>query len=434
LSASVGFVGLSHLGIVSSAAWASTGMSVVAVDPDADLVARLERRELPIHEPGLVELIASAGAKLRYSARLEDLTGCSLVVVSRDVPTDDHGKSDARALSDLVRAAIPQLAPNVVLVVMSQVPPGYTRELGALIARERPELGVRLVYLVETLIFGAAVQRATRPERSIVGLADPAQPLPPELADVLQRFGSPILPMSYESAELAKTAINLYLIGSVTYANTMADLCEAVGADWSQIVPALRLDARIGQAAYLRPGLGISGNLERDLETLRALGAARGVDLTLFDALAAHNDRRSGWALRKARQLLEGAGPDSVVALWGLAYKKDTRSLKNAPSLELIQGLSGRARVRAWDPMVTAADLAGELGKGHEVTIASSAEDATAGADCLFVMTDWDELRRVDLAAVRTRMRQPVIVDCVGIVDPGLAARSGLDLRRMGRA
>src|SRR5262249_52617168 len=154
------------------------------------------------------------------------------------------------------------------LVIMSQIPPGFMRTL----SQQAPTLHV--YYWVETLVFGDAVRRATRPERIIIGCADSRVPLPEPLAAGLAQFGCPILPMVYENAELTKPAMNLCLAGSVTSTSTLSDLCASVGADWSEMVPALRLDARIGPAAYLRPGLGIAGgNLERDLVTLHDLCA-----------------------------------------------------------------------------------------------------------------------------------------------------------------
>src|SRR3970282_1279053 len=147
------------------------------------------------------------------------------------------------------------------IVVLAQVPPAFTR------GKQRP--GRLLYYQVETLIFGRAVERALQPERYIVGCADPALPLPPAYQGFLQAHGCPILPMRYESAELAKISINMFLVASVSTANTLAELCEKTGAEWSEIVPALKLDKRIGPHSYLAPGLGIAGgNLERDLATV----------------------------------------------------------------------------------------------------------------------------------------------------------------------
>src|SRR5439155_15766795 len=133
---------------------------------------------------------------------------------------------------------------------------------------------IQLHYQVETLIFGRAVERALFPERFMVGCADPGQPLPQGFDEPLAAFKCPILPMLYESAELAKIAINIFLVASVTATNTLAEVCERIGADWGEIAPALRLDKRIGSSAYLSPGLGLSGgNLERDLATVLGLAS-----------------------------------------------------------------------------------------------------------------------------------------------------------------
>ena len=149
----------------------------------------------------------------------------------------------------------------------------------------KPYSDVHLFYQVETLIFGRALERALRPERLIVGCADPDRDLPPAYAEHLALFHCPIFRMRYESAELTKIAINMFLVSSVSVTNTLASLCEQLGADWAEIVPTLRLDARIGPHAYLSPGLGLSGgNLERDLATVRRLAAAVGSDAGIVDA------------------------------------------------------------------------------------------------------------------------------------------------------
>jgi UDPglucose 6-dehydrogenase len=422
------FLGLSHLGIVSSAGWASHGQRVLALDPDQDLVQRLLVGDLPIHEPRLAELIERDREWLEFSSDLSRVGECDLVVVSRDIPTDAHNVSETGVVLDLVDQIVPHLADGVTLAIMSQVPPGFTRALGARIRAARPALEFELYYWVETLIFGDAVRRALEPERFIIGCADPHASLAPALERGLRGFGCPILPMRYESAELAKTAINLYLIGSVTYANTLADLCQAIGADWSEIVPALRLDRRIGPAAYLRPGLGISGgNLERDLVTVQHLSHAGGVDTTYLDALGQHNSRRLEWVHRMLRQHVLDRVPDPTIGVWGLTYKKDTRSTKNSPSLRLLHELGGRARVHAWDPVIGPADLR-ELPE-----IVASAEEALDGADCLVLMTDWDEFGRADLSLIRSRLRQPLVVDCVGVLETRRAEMAGLTYVSMGR-
>jgi UDPglucose 6-dehydrogenase len=418
------FLGLSHLGINYAAAWSSFGQPTIGLDLDPTVVERLQAKDLPVHEPGLSELLERSGACLSYSTDFSRLRECDLAVVARDVPTDDNNSSNLDPVRDLIEAARPHLKPGATLAVMSQVTPGFTRTLAERLRGQN----VHVYYWVETLVFGDAVRRALHPERIIIGCSEPRDPLPPVLADGLARFGCPVLPMVYESAELAKTAINLYLAGSVTYANTLSDLCESLGARWDEMVPALRLDARIGPAAYLRPGLGIAGgNLERDLATLSGLCADNGVDATYVDALVHYNDRRLDWVHRQLQARVLTAGEAPELAVWGLTYKKNTRSTKNSPSLRVIAALASRARIRAWDPAIEP----GELQIGAEVV--TDAYAATQNADCLLVMADWDQFADVDTARLRSSMRRPLVIDCTGVLERRRPELDGIEYVGMGR-
>ena len=172
---------------------AGRGFEVVCFDPDGALIERLGQQDWPVLEPGLGELIGRNGIRQRFTGAGRDLGACDVVYVAPDVPTDDQGQSDVSGLTVLIREVAAAMNPAAVMVVLSQVPPGYTRALGVLPPG-------RLYYQVETLVFGQAVERATKPERYIVGCADPAAPLDPRFRAVLDAFGCPILPMRYESA------------------------------------------------------------------------------------------------------------------------------------------------------------------------------------------------------------------------------------------
>ncbi len=423
-----GFLGLSHLGLVASIGWASFGDPVVAVDPDQDWARLLDQARLPIDEPGLEDLLRQYQSGMTFSSDPAILAQCSLVILSQDVPTDSENVSDLTTVKRLADMAIPHLRPGATLVVMSQVPPGFTRALAARISRERPGSGIHVHYWVETLIVGRAVDRYLHPERIILGCANPAEPLPRLLKQHLRRFNCPIVFMRFESAELAKTAINLYLASSVTYANTLADLCERVGADWSEVIPALRLDARIGPAAYIRPGLGIAGgNLERDLVTLRALARAKGADATFIEAIMDHNARRSRWLHDKLQRLVFTDGRVPTIALWGLTYKKNSRSTKNSLALRVITDLRGRARLRAYDPLVSG------LPPDAGASFVTSRDEALEGADCLLILTDCDEFAAVDGRMLQQTMRRPVVIDCVGILEGRRGALQGVQYVSMGR-
>jgi UDPglucose 6-dehydrogenase len=424
----IGFAGLSHLGVVWSTAAAARGFDVVAYDPSPELVADLRRGRLPVHEPGLPELLRAAAGRLTFTDAPQALADCAVVVLARDVATDADNRSDLGALDALADAVVGDLAPGAVLVVLSQVRPGYTRALGRRLGPALARKDIGLHYQVETLIFGRAVERALRPERFIVGCADPRRPLPPAYVELLAAFGCPVLPMRYESAELAKVAINVFLTASVTAANTLAELCEVIGADWAEIIPALQLDNRIGSHAYLSPGLGLAGgNLERDLATVQGLAAEHGTDARVVDAYLANSRYRRDWVLRTLHAGLAAAGARPAVAVWGLAYKQDTRSTRNSPALALIGSLPGVA-VRAYDPQATWAGPGGANFRQEPSPL-----EACAGADALAVMTPWPEFAALDLAAVRAAMRGRLLIDPLGCLDGGRAARLGFSYFKLGR-
>ncbi len=424
-----GFLGLSHLGLVSSIGWASRGDPVVAVDPDPEAVAVLARSRLPVDEPGLDELLSAARPRMTFTTDVAALAACPLVMLTRDVPTAEDHRSDLLAVERLVTAAMPHLRPGATLVITSQVPPGFTRAVAARARRERSGAGLRVYYWAETLVVGRAVDRYLRPERIILGCEEPGAALPPTLERGLGLFRCPVLRMRYESAELAKAAINLYLSCAVTYTNTLADLCERIGADWSEVAPALRLDPRIGPAAYLRPSLGLSGgNLERDVIALHTLAAGCGVDGSFIDAIIECNARRTRWVMDKLEALVFAEVPRPTVAVWGLAYKKGTRSLKNAPARRVLSALEGRAAVRAYDPLAGAADV------GAGVLVVSRRDEAPLGADCLLILTDWDEFAAADPAALRRIMRRPLVIDCAGALEGRRGELDGVEYVSMGRA
>ncbi|HEX5864702.1 MAG TPA: nucleotide sugar dehydrogenase [Casimicrobiaceae bacterium] len=415
----IGFAGLTHLGLVSSIAIASKGFRVVGFDPDAERVAEIAQGKLPVVEPGLDQLARNFADNLAFTAKAADLGQCDIVYIATDVPTDDRGASDLAGITALIDDVIPALAPRALLVVLCQVPPGYTRRL-----KLSPE---RLYYQVETLVFGRAVERAARPERYIVGCADPEKPLPAPYRALLDAFACPVLPMRYESAELAKISINCCLVASVTVANTLAELSERLGADWSEIVPALRLDRRIGPYSYLAPGLGIAGgNLERDLATVLRLSEAVGSEASVISAFVVNSRHRRDWALRTLHREVLSHKHDAVIGVLGLAYKEDTHSTKNSPALALIECLHPW-RVRVYDPVVPA------VAAPHpSATGAASALEAALGADVVAIMTPWPEFRKIDPAKLRSAMRGRTVLDPFRVVSPAAARAVGLEWFTLG--
>lgn len=416
----IGFAGMTHLGLVSGVSAAEKGFRVVCFDPDAARIAALEQGTLPVSEPQLNELMVKNAGRLNFTSDVAGLAECDVVYVAPDVPTDDSGASDLGPINALLEQVLGVTRVSTVHVILSQVPPGFTR------GRRRPNC--ILYYQVETLIFGRAVERALHPERYIIGCEDPARPLPDAFCAFLEAHTCPILPMRYESAELAKISINMCLVAMVSTANTLAELCEKTGADWSEIVPALKLDQRIGPYAYLAPGLGIAGgNLERDLATVCRFADEYGTDAGVVRAWIANSRHRKDWALRTLYRNVLSKVEDPVIAVLGLAYKEDTHSTKNSPSLALLAQL-GPLAVRVFDPLVPASAVS------HPRAHAARSEYETCeGADALAVMTPWKQFARLEPREIAKRLRGGrVVLDPYRVLEAQSCRAAGLSYHTLG--
>jgi UDPglucose 6-dehydrogenase len=429
----IGFAGLSHLGLNYSLATAAKGFEVVAYDPDPALAARLRMGYFPIEEPGFRELWTAHRSRLRYTSDPAELSTCTVVFYALDVRTNERNESDLAPLTALIEGTADRLATGAAAVVLSQVRPGYMRAFlaGRAERTKQPlaDIAARWYYQVETLIFGAAVQRAMEPERYVVGAAAPANPLPAPYRAWLDAFGCPVLVMRYESAELAKIAINFFLVSTVSTTNTLAEVCEAIGADWGEIAPALRLDQRIGPHAYLKPGLGIAGgNLERDLVTIQGLATEHGTEAGIVAAWQRNSAHAKGWALRTLQREVLAPKPAARIALWGLAYKQDTHSLKNSAAIELLRAIEG-TDCHAYDPVARIDPAA-----FPRVTVHARALDALTGADALVIMTPWRQFADIPPSSIRQRLSGDWVIDPYGVLDAGACRASGLRYARLGCA
>lgn len=416
----IGYAGMTHLGMSSAAASGAHDFETVGFDPDVDQINLLQRGMIPVNEPGLQDLLTLHENRLTFSSQSESLKKCHVVYISADVATDDEGQSDLGGIQNLIAMVLPHLSPTAILVLLCQVPPGFTRKI--------PLPQDRLFYQVETLIFGRAVERAMFPERFIVGCEVPAREFPSAYKSFLEAFHCPILPMQYESAELAKISINCCLVGMISVANTLAELCEQIGADWGEIMPALKLDKRIGPFAYLNPGLGLAGgNLERDLATVCRLADEHGTESGVVQAWI-HNSRyRKDWVLRILHCHVLGKYSDPRLGILGLAYKEDTHSTKNSASLALIACLKDWP-IQVYDPVVSPSVL-----DHPSVVSTGSILEAARDVDVLVIMTPWAEFREVKPAELRKAMKGNILVDPFHVLSGSECTSIGFRYYSLGR-
>ena len=396
----IGFVGLSHLGIVNTVVAASKDNNIIAYGDQFEL-KKINAQRINIKEPNLNNLYFKHKKKIIFTNCIKDLEKSDIIYISKDVSTDKDGNSDLSDINKIIKK-ISLFKRKKILVILSQVPPGFTRKI------YWPSS--KLYYQVETLIFGMAMSRALKPERIIIGCSDSQIEINKKLKNYLTSFKCPILKMKYESAELAKISINMYLISSITTTNLLCQICEKTSAKWSEILPSLRLDKRIGKYAYLKPGLGISGgNLERDLNTITKICKKNKVDSNLFKLWKKKSNYYRLWVLRKFEEVTRG-NKISKIAMLGLAYKANTDSTKNSPSIMLINKLKGKYKIKAYDPLVKKTSY-------RNLNFVNSIFEALKDSDILFIMTPCEEFKNLSVNKIKKFMKGNIIIDPYGILN-----------------
>lgn len=408
----IGYSGLSHLGLVHAVASASKGLKIIARDSSLSKIENLQNSHTDINEPLLTELLINNKKNLKFTTEVKDLVNCDIIFVSLDVETDISGKSELSFVSNSIEEILEVIDTSSILVILSQIPPGFTRKINNRYSKF-------LIYCqVETLVFGEAIDRALFPERFIVGCMGPNIKLNKKYRKFLKMFNCPVLPMLYESAELTKISINAFLAASVTMSNTLAEISEIIGANWSDVIPSLKLDKRIGQYSYVKPGLGLSGgNIERDLYTIAQLGKKCGTHFNTVNAIIENSQHRKDWLWRIFKETRTFEIKNSRIAVLGLSYKENTSSIKNAPSIDFIRQLS-EYRVSVHDPVVktTLPDF---------VTFYEKIYDCIKDVDLLVLATPWSDYKNLDLARVKEIMKGITVIDPFELINYDLAREMG---------
>jgi UDPglucose 6-dehydrogenase len=391
--------GLWHLGSVTAACLAAAGHHVIGLDGDVSTIARLREGKAPIAEPGLDELLAKHASRLEFTTDVAAAARADVAWVTYDTPVDADDNADVDFVIARLGEMLPHLRDGAVVIVSSQLPVGSVARLEAM----RP--GVRFAASPENLRLGKAISVFSDPDRVIVGVRD--EETKAAITELLAPITSKIEWMTVESAEMTKHAINAFLALSVTFANELASVCERVGADAKQVERGLKTESRIGPKAYLAPGGAFAGGtLARDVAFLTQLGQRHALALPLLSGVRPSNEAHKKWARRRLEDRL-GSLAGVTVAVWGLTYKPGTDTLRRSASVELCRDLvQAGAKVVAWDPAVRSLpeDLASVM------SLAASGAAALAGASALVVATEWPELEKISLDALKT-MKRILVVD-----------------------
>jgi UDPglucose 6-dehydrogenase len=432
--------GTGYVGLVTGTCLAEVGNDVVCVDVDADKIARLERGEIPIYEPGLEPLVRAnrASGHLKFTTDAEAaIAHAQIVFIAVGTPPDEDGSADLSHVLTVARTIGRSLSRYVVVVNKSTVPVGTADAVRAEVARELGTRGSEVAFDVvsnpEFLKEGDAVQDCLRPDRIVVG-ADSARAV--ELLRVLyapfNRNHERIVLMDVRSAELTKYAANAMLATKISFMNEIANIAEQVGADVEQVRRGIGSDPRIGYH-FIYPGAGYGGScFPKDVKALEYTARQYGHEPHLLSAVETVNAAQK----RKLFALIERHfGSDlrgRTIALWGLAFKPNTDDMREAPSRTLLEQLwQAGANVRAYDPEA-GAEVRRLYGERDDLVLCGQYA-ALDGADALVIVTEWKAFRSPDFERIRAQLKQPVVFDGRNIFEPRAVEEAGLAYYGIGR-
>jgi UDPglucose 6-dehydrogenase len=438
--------GSGYVGLVSGACFADAGNRVLCVDIDAQKIERLQRGEVPIHEPGLTALIERnmRAGRLRFTTdAAAGIAHGEVILIAVGTPPDEDGSADLRHVLTVARTIGEHLDGYRIVVDKSTVPVGTADRVREAIAQALAVRGVAHPFDVvsnpEFLKEGAAIADFMKPDRVVIGTDSPrAIETMRALYDPFTRNRDRLIVMDVRSAELTKYAANAMLATKISFINELAGIAEQVGADIEKVRQGIGADSRIGYA-FIYPGAGYGGScFPKDVQALQRTAAQAGAGSRLLEAVEAVNAAQKQVLYRRMAAHFGGDLAGRTIALWGLAFKPNTDDMREAPSRVLMEALwSAGARVRAYDPvaMGEAQRLYGERLGGPEaaLTLCASASEALEGADALAIATEWQEFRSPDFDLLRERLTAPVIFDGRNLYDPALMARLGFTYYGIGR-
>jgi UDPglucose 6-dehydrogenase len=418
----IGVVGAGWVGLVTAACFAEIGHRVVVREIVPEKVESLRRGELPIHEPQLPELIERNSERLIFTTEMTELLdGPRLIFICVQTPPTYSGDADLSA----VQRAVEEIGEpdGRALVMKSTVPVGT----GRAILREAP--GLAYVSCPEFLKEGTAVKDFLEPDRVVIGVDADDDWAADAVAGLYQPLGAPIVRTDLSSAEMIKLASNAYLATKISFINEIANVCDEVGADVTEVARGMGLDPRIGKR-FLNAGLGFGGScFPKDTQALKILAGNSGYHFQLLSSVIEVNELQKRRVMAKISKHLDSL-LGKRVALLGLAFKPDTDDMREASSLVLASRLDGEgASVVAYDPV--ARGPASALLPGVEM--AGSAMEALEGADAAVLVTEWPEFAELDWAEVAKRMSQPLLVDGRNFLDPGAVRDAGITYEAIGR-
>jgi UDPglucose 6-dehydrogenase len=431
----VTMIGTGYVGLVSGACFADFGHVVTCVDKDAEKIARLQKGEIPIFEPGLDDLVKTNVEQGRLSFTTDPTTAirdADAVFIAVGTPSR---RGDGHADLSYVYAAAEEIAGLMqgytVVVTKSTVPVGTGDEVEAIIQKTNPAADFAVVSNPEFLREGAAINDFKRPDRVVVGTNDErARELMRQLYRPLFLNETPIIFTERRTSELIKYAANAFLAMKITFINEIADLCEEVDANVQEVARGIGLDNRIGRK-FLNAGPGYGGScFPKDTLALMKTARDSGAPIELIEATVRVNSARKQKMAQKIIETLGGNVKGKTIAVLGLTFKPNTDDMRDAPALDIVPTLQAEgAKVRAYDP--EGMNEAKHMLK--DVAFATGPYDCVQNADAVVIVTEWDQFRALDLDRMKDALAAPVVIDLRNIYTPSDMRAKGFTYVSVGR-
>ncbi|HEY0450369.1 UDP-glucose/GDP-mannose dehydrogenase family protein [Actinophytocola sp.] len=428
----IGVIGTGYVGLTTGACLASLGHHVVCADVDAEKVKRLCEGEVDILEPGLAELVQEGIAAGRLSFVLgasAAVEGCEVVFLCVPTPMGVGGVADLSVVESVIEEVGTLLPANSVVVNKSTVPVGTALRTAELLGRA----DVAVVSNPEFLREGSAVHDFLNPDRIVVGCDQ--QDAAERVAALYARLGAPTVLTDAASAELVKYAANCFLAMKLSYVNAIAELCDRLGADISDVTEGMGYDKRIGQA-FLQPGPGWGGScLPKDTSAMLQLADAADFEFRLIRATIDTNNRQRQRMVEKVRMAVSGKRGGSLskvkLGLLGLTFKAGTDDLRDSPALAVAALLrQAGATLVAYDPALRSGEVRADL---DGITLVDDPYVAAEGVEALVVLTEWPDFRSLDWTKLADVVGRPIVVDTRNLLDPDVVRRAGFQWEGLGR-
>ena len=427
----ISVVGAGHVGLVTGACFADLGHQVVVVDNDAKRIANLKRGVMPYYEPGLEELVARGvrERRLTFTTSIrEGVLKSTIIFIAVGTPQTARGEADLAFVEHVARS-IAQHLPGYRLVVEKSTVPVQTGQwiqhtIATYLKKKRPfDVASNPEFLRE----GTAIQDFMKPDRVVLGVKTK------RAADLLTKLykplGAPLVVTDINSAELIKHASNSFLSMKISFINAVAQICERAGADVQQVADGMGLDPRIGRS-FLNAGAGFGGLcFPKDLEAFIKIAEQLGYDFELLKAVRNINEQQKRGFAAKIQQAL-WVVKGKTIGVLGLAFKPNTDDMRYAPAIDIIEYLQAEgAEIRAFDPQA--------MGEAKhllpKVMLCKDPYEAARGADCLAILTEWNEFKELDFTRLKKLLRQPLIIDGRNIYDPKRLKALGFRYLGVGR-